>query len=512
MDHNRTDHGHDHQRGTGLARQGDVGGLTPLSLSAAADVTPQAPPVPSPIPVVGDRLYVSGQVDRLADTGTLRRVVIIGQDGPVDVSYETGYWLVQRDGSGTELARSGVYPVFGTSASIDLYHDETLFDTFSAGGSTPTISLSSPTGGSYGSGAIPVTWLASDGDGDDLEISIFYSPDAGTSWTPVGFSREQSGTKPVPVGALAGGKGARIKVVASDGFRSAEAVSPQIKVEGQPPQPYIDAPEDGASILEGDPVTLIGGANDNQDQFVDAANLSWSSDRDGNLGAGETVDTLLSVGTHIITLDATNSLGLAANTSITVTVQGDYDYDGIPDSEELADGLNLLSAADARSDTDGDGLTLLVERKRGLNPNERDSDGDGLDDNVELAEGTDPGTADSPLPPDSLSVYPASLTFDQDLSGDTAIPQAQVQLFSRETISWTLTSDVDWLAATRAQGDTPGSTLIIVNTANLPGDGTYSGNLFFGSSLGTVTVPVTATVTNLPESGSKVYLPLVLRQ
>ena len=92
------------------------------------------------------------------------------------------------------------------------------------------------------------------------------------------------------------------------------------------------------------------------------------------------------------------------------------------------------------------------------------------------------------------------------------MPQAQVQLLSREPVSWTLTSDVEWLATTRAEGNTPGSTLIVVNTAALPDDGTYTGNLYFASSLGTVTVPVTATVTNLPERGSTVFLPVVLRQ
>jgi len=266
----------------------------------------------------------------------------------------------------------------------------------------------------------------------------------------------------------------------------------------------------GSDFLEGTVVELSGGAFDNLDLMVDGANLVWQSDRDGVLGSGETLDSLLSVGNHTITLTATNSVGVSAATSVTMTIAGDYDLDGIADTDELADGLNLLTAADAFSDADGDGLSLRVERKRNLNPNNPDSDGDGRNDGQEVGEGTNPGVSDASFPQDSLQVYPNSISLNADLSLDVPDPQVPLQLVSRNLLTWTLTSDVSWLNALKSQGQTPDQVTSIVNVDGLSGDGVYHGNLFFATHLGTVTLPVTLTATNVPQH--MVYLPLILKQ
>jgi len=273
----------------------------------------------------------------------------------------------------------------------------------------------------------------------------------------------------------------------------------------------IGAPEDGAIVLEGQLISFHGSASDPKDEFVADSGMRWMSDRDGELGFGTELGVTLSVGTHLITLEATNSIGLSDTASITFTVVGDYDFDGIPDADELADGLNLLTSRDAFSDQDGDGLMLIAERNRGLNPAVADTDNDGRSDGQEVSEGTNPDASDSPLPVDVLAAFPNNLTFDEDLSRDISMPQAQIQLLSRNPVEWTLTADVDWLAAVRADGTTPDSVTIIVNTENLPGDGTYSGNLFFHSSLGTITVPVTATMINVPVLDQEIFLPFISR-
>ncbi|MBN1248168.1 MAG: IPT/TIG domain-containing protein [Anaerolineae bacterium] len=498
----------------------------------AATAVPQAP---VPIPVAGDRLYVSGEANPDVGTGVIRRVAILGENGPVDISYETGFDLVQRDGSGAELGRTGVFPVFSSAddadnavgffaatlilepgvATLQLAQDGTVLDTYAAGSAAPTVTLSSPIGGTYDGVPVPVSWSADDADGDDLQITVLYSPDGGTSWVPVGISEASTGALAVPFEVLAGSTDARIKVLVSDGFHTGEAVSAAFTVTDKPPAPYIGAPEDGAVLLEGQPVTLRGGASDPADGEVAPGGLAWSSDRDGALGTGDAVQVTLSVGTHTLTLAATNDAGLSAATSITIQVLGDYDFDGIPDTEELDAGRNLLAYHDAAADGDGDGLSYRVEVLRGLNPEMPDTDGDGRDDGDEVGEGTDPGTADAPLSANSLSAYPASLAFGEigdprDLSLDTPMPQAAVQLLSRDPVAWTLTADVDWLAATRRTGTTPDSVTIIVNTERLPGDGSYNGTLTFSSNVGAVVVPVTATVINVPAT-AEVYLPVVVR-
>jgi hypothetical protein len=515
------------------------GGMRP---SAPLMTTPVATAVyggPTPIPQAGQRLYVSGLVNRADQTGELRYVTVLGDTAPLDLSYQTGYWLVQLNSSGSELARSGVFPVFGATdhaataqdeveldlaffaatilaqsgvSTIELRHQDTVLDTFSAGTAAPVVSISSPSGGSYSGGTIPVSWSAADADGDALTITIFYSADDGATWMPVAFSTEAVGGHQVPVAALPGSANARMRVVASDGFQQGQAVSAAFSVTAQPPLPFIGAPLSGQEVLEGRPLHLSGGATDNEDLLVAGESLHWSSNRDGYLGAGELLERFLTVGTHVITLEAANSAGLWASTSVTVTVIGDYDYDGIPDAVELANGWNIFTSADAFSDNDGDGLILLVEWLRGLDPNNPDSDGDGRSDGQEVADGTDPATPDDPLPPDALALYPQSLALAADRSLDVAFPQAQLQVVSRRPATWSVSSNRSWLTTLRAEGVTPSGVTVLVQ-ANLLSDGTHSGELTFSSELGSVIVPVSVTVTSgeIVGEGWLNFLPVIMR-
>ncbi len=504
--------------------------LSPLRQINAAEKV-QRTTTPTPIFVPGTRLYLSGEVTATVGTGKISQVRVLGDVASLDMSFVTAYALVQLDAGGTELARTGLFPSFRTAAqtsdvgfwattlvaapgvaTIELRQDATVLDSISAGSQSPVVNLSAPTGGAFsGSDVISVTWTATDGDGDALTAAILYSADGGSNWMQVGFSGAGSGdTVGIPISQLAGSTDGRIKVTVSDGLHQGEVVSPPITVENQPPQPFIGAPAAGSEFLEGTMVELSGGAFDNLDLMVDGANLAWQSDRDGWLGTGATLDVVLSVGNHTVTLTATNSVGVSATAAVTLTVNGDYDLDGIADTDELADGLNLLTAVDAFSDADGDGLSLRVERKRGLNPNNPDSDGDGRNDGQEVADGTNPNAADAPLPPDSLQVYPPAINLTADLSRDVMDPQAPLQLISRDILTWTLTADVGWLNAFKTQGQTPDQVTTIVNVDRLSGDGVYTGNLFFATNLGTVAVPVTLTATNVPSQN--IYLPLVLKQ
>jgi hypothetical protein len=233
-----------------------------LSTSLAAD---ESTGLPQPRVVEGERLSVSGTVNRHENTGNLVYVATLGTDAPLDLSFATGYWLVQRDAAGTELERHGVFPIFATSdhsggvveeeegffaatilrqegvVSIDLLHDETVLDSYSAGGTAPTVSISSPNGGSFDSGELPVTWTASDADGDEIEIAIDYSPDGGTTWLPIASS-SGSGTVNLRVAELPGSSDARIRVTASDGFQEASTISEPFQVADQPPLPFIGSP------------------------------------------------------------------------------------------------------------------------------------------------------------------------------------------------------------------------------------------------------------------------------
>lgn len=87
------------------------------------------------------------------------------------------------------------------------------------------------------------------------------------------------------------------------------------------PSVTIDSPADGASFTSGTSIGFSGTATDAQDGDL-TGNLAWTSDLDGPLGKGGSIDAVLTtVGTHIITASVTDSGGLSGEASITVVVE-----------------------------------------------------------------------------------------------------------------------------------------------------------------------------------------------
>ena len=394
-----------------LARTLPTGGNSP-SASPAAGPSPvgsapenstAAPTEPARAPdTSGPRLHVFGTLNTAADTGELVRVESYGENGPLSPSFVTGYWLVQLDAAGNELGRTGVAPLgdaeeggpgaatqlvysatlrrHTNAARLELRHGATVLDTFAPGAAVPVVQIVQPaTGVFYDLGPAVVQWTATDASGDPLEVSIEYSADNGVSWRSIG-SASGSGSLSVPIHRLAipnDGQG-RFRVTASDGLRSASAVSAAFEIANQPPQVYIDKTLGIGAVLEANAVSLRANAYDGEDGPLDGASVRWDSNLDGTLGTGaQLTTTALSIGPHAITVWAFDRHGFANSDTIHVTVAGDYDFDGIDDASEAASMLNPLTSTDALSDADGDGLTLLVERQIGSNPASVDSDGDG---------------------------------------------------------------------------------------------------------------------------------------
>jgi cytochrome c5 len=88
----------------------------------------------------------------------------------------------------------------------------------------------------------------------------------------------------------------------------------------------------------------------------------------------------------------------------------DDDNDDIPDTYELANGLDPLDATDAVLDNDSDGLSNYDEFLAGTNLNSADTDQDGINDSVD----NNPLVFDEPLPPTNSGV----LTVLPDLNDD----------------------------------------------------------------------------------------------
>ena len=92
----------------------------------------------------------------------------------------------------------------------------------------------------------------------------------------------------------------------------------------QAPQVSISAPGNGFSIVQGTAFDLVGQASDFEDGEL-SSSISWSSDVDGHLhtGASATVNgsaAPLSIGSHLISAQVTDSAGLSGEQSVSITI------------------------------------------------------------------------------------------------------------------------------------------------------------------------------------------------
>lgn len=158
---------------------------------------------------------------------------------------------------------------------------------------------------------------------------VLYSSDDRVMWcvlatgmTHNSFTVDSS-TLEGPSGAATG----YFRVVANDGVLTGFADSGPFSVAGKAPVAWITSPITNSTYAYGQIVALEGSGVDLEDGSPDDAGLTWSFDRDCLLGTGRLLHpSLLSVGTHTITLKATDSDGSTSTaTTVVNVVPGDYD-------------------------------------------------------------------------------------------------------------------------------------------------------------------------------------------
>jgi hypothetical protein len=206
---------------------------------------------------------------------------------------------------------------------VELVKGYNILSTRVASSSPPSVTVTYPNAAMLTlSGAQTIGWSGTDSNGDSLAYNILYSRDNGATWMGVG-SKVTGSTYNLNFSGLPGTTGAsgRIKVMVSDGFWSAEDISDNpFTVGNKPPSAAIISPPSGAAFTTGPKVVLEGAGMDLEDGSLGDSALSWVSNLDGALGAGQLLEVNLSPGVHTITLTATDSGGLTSTTNIQVTV------------------------------------------------------------------------------------------------------------------------------------------------------------------------------------------------
>jgi hypothetical protein len=144
----------------------------------------------------------------------------------------------------------------------------------------------------------------------------------------------------------------------------------------------------------------------------------------------------------------------------------DDDNDGMPDTFEVAAGLNPLDASDAALDADHDGLSNAAEFSAHTDPRVADSDNDTMPDGFEVRYGLDPRNAsdgEADLDHDGLTnrreaaLNSSPTAADSDLDGMPDLWEADHALSPTSAADASLDADLDGLsnAAEFAHGSDP---------------------------------------------------------
>jgi sugar lactone lactonase YvrE len=172
----------------------------------------------------------------------------------------------------------------------------------------PVISISSPADGA----------VVSEDDGPMAFAATADDPEDGDISAAVQWRSRLDGAFTPPAALSVGTHTVTAAVTDSSGLTSDTSVTVTVEAHvNEPPEVSITAPADGAVLnVDDGPVAFAAAATDLEDGDISAA-VQWSSSLDGAF----TPPAALSVGAHTVTASVSDSQGLTADASITVTVE-----------------------------------------------------------------------------------------------------------------------------------------------------------------------------------------------
>lgn len=334
--------------------------------------------------------------------------------GPMGEMLFARYFAPASPDQGSSGQFHEIVPFVPGSARILLKHGGSVLSESILSAHPPVITVVTPNGGESLRGTYRVTWDASDPDGDRLTYDVLYSTNGGQSWEGLAVNLTTNSyewdTDKVP-----GSVNAVIRVLASDGINTSQDDSDTVfTVASKSPEVAILSPRDQTSLAAERLIIFDGEAYDAEDGSLHDSSLTWSSDKDGEIGTGRKVSSdSLSVGPHIITLAAVDSAGNRGTANISLTVSSaDGDQDGVPDSQDNCP----LAANPSQADADHDGVGDACDAD--------DSDRDGYPDSIDNCPQIPNDQTDS----DHDGIGDACQKVPGDLNGDRKVDCADIAI------------------------------------------------------------------------------------
>ena len=208
--------------------------------------------------------------------------------------------------------------------------------------SPPSVEIQQPADGATILARLPVSFAGAGTDPEDGDL-----PSDRLEWTSSRDGEIGTGTAFSRSDLSVGEHSVSLMGTDSDGNTAVDVV--RITIEpNTDPVVTIESPQDGDVVLARLDVSFQGSGTDAEDGPLAGGALQWTSDLDGSIGSGTTFTRNdLSVGTHRITLTATDSHGNVAEASTSLTVE--------PNTDPVA---TILAPADGHSVFIGTAVTF----------------------------------------------------------------------------------------------------------------------------------------------------------
>lgn len=306
---------------------------------------------PAALAEAGSFWQVAGTIDGETELASFDPLFEVETIGPTDQGTGTAYYFLVRDGSDTvlfaryfdveqpqgdvppgaeepvfDVAFHELVPVQPEATKIEIYEwSGLLVGTLDLAGDAPEVQITSPAGGGLVAGQQTIAWDVTDADSDEHFAWVQYStdPEGIDTWRTLahGITDEEL---TVDFDELEGAStGAVVRVLVSDGVHTGSDTTDPFEVAPHLPEAEVLFPADQTVFRQGDLVWLQGTGHDGDDGTLEDEALEWVSDLDGVLGNGDEIQTTgLSVGTHEITLTATDSDANDATATVHVVVAG----------------------------------------------------------------------------------------------------------------------------------------------------------------------------------------------